>query len=99
VGYSVVLSERFIDDLQGVVEYYTEKAGVEVAIRFGNELIDAALSLEGHPHAGKPVPSRSGARQVRHHAYLIFYDLFEEEERIEIITLWHGAQNPRKLEL
>jgi len=54
VGYEVSLSERFIDDLKEIVEYYTEKAGSEVAIPFAHQGTDLLSHTKGQTYCRTP---------------------------------------------
>ena len=44
MDYKVILSDLFLSDLQEIVEYLAEVAGLETASRIGNELLDRALA-------------------------------------------------------
>jgi plasmid stabilization system protein ParE len=95
----VILSSLFLSDLREIVEYLAESAGPEVARRLGNQLLDRALEIGRHPHAGQPARQCPGVRKVLHHAYLIYYEIDEEARTVWILRAWHGARDPKTLRL
>jgi plasmid stabilization system protein ParE len=52
-----------------------EGGNPEAALRLGNELLDAALSLALFPRRGAPVRRRPGMRKLSHRYWLIFYQV------------------------
>ena len=64
MDYSVILSEFFSADLDGIIAYLMKSAGPETAFRIGNELIDRALEIGESPFIGQPVKKRVGVRKV-----------------------------------
>jgi plasmid stabilization system protein ParE len=98
MGYKVGLSELARDDLDAVVRFLAEKSP-EAALRVGNELLDAALSLAILPRRGAPVRRRPGMRKLSHRYYLIFYQVNEAQQWVEIVRIWDGRQDPATLQL
>lgn len=64
MDYTVILSEVFSSDLDGIVAYLMKRAGAETAFRIGNKLIDRALEIGESPFIGQPVKQRPGVRKV-----------------------------------
>ncbi len=99
MDYKVILSDLFISDLKEIVDYLTSRAGMEVAFRVGNELLDCALETGRNPLIGQPVRQRPGARKVLRYSFLIYYDVDEARRTVEILRAWHGARDPKTLRL
>jgi len=91
MGYKVVLSQRAIEDLAGIVLYIAEN-DPQAAVRFGNSLIDHAQQLSEFPRLGRPVRKRRGVRQLTHAPYLIFYSVNNSNRSIEVLRFWHAAR-------
>jgi plasmid stabilization system protein ParE len=98
MGYKVGLSEAAQNDLGRAVCFLAEKSP-EAAERIGHEILDAALSLALLPRRGAPVRRRPGMRKLSHRHYLIFYQVDEARQWIEIVRIWDGRQNPGSLRL
>jgi len=59
MGYKVGLTEEARDDLHAAVQFIAvEGQNPDAALRLGNELLDAALSLAIFPRRGSPVRRR-----------------------------------------
>ncbi len=99
MDYKVILSDLFISDLKEIVDSLTSWAGEEIAFRIGNELVDRALDAGRNPHIGQPVRQRPGTRKVLRYPYLIYYDLDESRQAVEVLRVWHGARDPKTLRL
>ena len=66
----------------------------EVAERIGHELLDAALTLTVFPRRGAAVRRRPGLRKLTHRHYLIFYQVNDASQWVEIVRIWDGRQDP-----
>jgi plasmid stabilization system protein ParE len=98
MGCRVGLTEAAQADLGAVVRFLAEKSP-EAAARVGNELLDAALSLTLFPRRGTPVRRRPGLRKLSHRYYLIFYQVNETAQWVEVVRIWDGRQDPATLKL
>jgi plasmid stabilization system protein ParE len=98
MGYKVGLTETAQTDLGLVVGFLAEKSP-GAAARIGHELLDAALTLTLFPRRGTPVRRRPGMRKPTHCRYLIFYQVNEAEQWVEVVRIWDGRQNPSSLRL
>ena len=96
MGYQVGLTEEAQSDLGSVVRFLAEKSPA-AAERLGHELLDAALALTLFPRRGAAVRRRPGMRKLAHRHYLIFYQVNETTQTVEIIRIWDGRQNPTAL--
>lgn len=100
MGYKVGLTEAARDDLGAAVRFIAiEGQNPEAASRLGNELLDAALSLAIFPRRGSPVRRRPGMRKLSHRYWLIFYQVNEAEQWVEVVRIWDGRQDPNTLRL
>ena len=67
MAYKVGLTEEARDDLGAAVRFIVAEGGSpETALRVGDELLDAALSLAILPRRGAPVRRRPGMRKLTH---------------------------------
>lgn len=98
MGYRVGLTETAQTDLGTVVRFLADK-NPEAATRLGNELLDAALALTLFPRRGAPVRRRPGLRKLSHRYYLIFYQINEAAQWVEVVRIWDGRQDPATLRL
>ena len=98
MGYKVGLTEEARDDLGAAVRFIAEQSP-EAALRLGHELLDAALSLAIMPRRGAPVRRRPGLRKLSHRYWLIFYQVNEAEQWVEVVRIWDGRQDPATLQL
>ncbi len=98
MGYQVGLTDEAQEDLGAAVRFLAEKSP-EAAFRLGNELLDAALSLVVFPRRGSPVRRRPGLRKLSYRHHLIFYQVNESAQWIEVVRIWDGRRNPADLRL
>jgi plasmid stabilization system protein ParE len=54
--HTVIFAPRALRDLESVVRFISGHAGGGIAERFGNRLVDKALSLQRLPERGRIVP-------------------------------------------
>lgn len=100
MGYKVGLTEKARDDLGEAVRFIAlEGESPEAALRVGHELLDAALSLAILPRRGAPVRRRPGMRKLSHRYWLIFYQVNEAEQWVEVVRIWDGRKDPTALHL
>ena len=99
MDFKVILSDRFLSDLKEIVDELSGRAGVEVAQRIGNELLDRAQEAGRNPWIGQAVKKRPGARKFLRYSYLIFYDVDETAKTVGVLRVWHGARDPKTLRL
>lgn len=94
MGCKIIFSPQAIADLEAAVRFIAvDDPGV--AVRFGNALIDRVAILENFPLLGSPYAKRPGVRKLISRPYIIFYRFRAEENCVDILRYWHGAQrNP-----
>ena len=98
MGYQVGLTDAAIEDLGAAVRFLAEK-NAEAALRLGEDILDAALSLAILPRRGAPVRRRPGMRKLSHRYFLIFYQVNEAAQWVEIVRIWDGRKDPNALHL
>ena len=98
MGFQVGLTEAAQADL-GVVVRFLAAQNPEAAARIGNEILDAALSLTLFPRRGTPVRRRPGMRKLSFRHYLIFYQVNEAAQWVEVVRIWDGRRDPSSLRL
>jgi plasmid stabilization system protein ParE len=87
-----------LDDLEGIVRHVAEK-DLQAANRLGATLLGRAEALAQFPERGGNVRSRPGVKKVVCAPYLIFYRVDDARHCVDVPRFWHGAQNPRSLQL
>ncbi len=98
MGFQVGLTEEAQADLGVVVRFLAEQ-NPEAAARIGNDILDAALSLTLFPRRGTPVRRRPGMRNLSLRHYLIFYQVNEATQWVEVVRIWDGRRDPSSLRL
>jgi plasmid stabilization system protein ParE len=100
MGYKVGLTDLARDDLGAAVRFIAvEGENPAAALRMGHDLLDVALSLAILPRRGSPVRSRPGMRKLSHRYWLIFYQVNEAEQWVEVVRIWDGRKDPMTLRL
>jgi plasmid stabilization system protein ParE len=99
-AYEVVFTSDASADLEQVVRYIA-RSNPEEAQRFGEKLLDRALSLH-EPiicHSGARLPKRPGVRKLSEGNYLILYRLLSERNTVRVLRFWHGARDRSNLSI
>jgi toxin ParE1/3/4 len=98
MDFKVILQPLALDDLEAIVRHVAEK-DVQAANRLGMSLLDRAETLAKFPERGGNVRSRPGVKRLVRAPYLIFYRVDKTRRCVDVLRFWHGAQNPRGLQL
>lgn len=93
MGWPVILTEQSQQDLREIVTFIARDSAAH-ARRFGNELIDQALSIGSFPEMGRTVPEYGdpSVREIIHGSYRIVYELLREPNAVFVLRFWHGAR-------
>ena len=93
MDFQVFLSDDALSDLERIVAYIAPHNPV-AAERLGNQLLDAALSLNTFPERGQVVPEfrRPELREIIFSSYRIIYRMNDTDQSLEIVRFWHGAR-------
>ncbi|MGJ8638266.1 MAG: type II toxin-antitoxin system RelE/ParE family toxin [Opitutaceae bacterium] len=92
--YQVVWTEPAIANLKKLCEHIA-KDNVDAARKLGIKLVEYAESLDQLPLRGK-VYSKFGDGQIHeipYRGYRIFYKIYEDLKRVDILLVWHGARD------
>ncbi len=89
----VIVSPSAIQDLKEIVTYIA-RDDAETARRFGDRLIDKAMSLSALPERGHFVREFSDGltRELIIGPYRIIYRYYPDENAVHIARFWHGAR-------
>lgn len=98
----IVYWTRFAEEkLDNVFSYYAEKAGIRIAQRMINEIIDKSISLEVSPRIGQKESLLSKRKEQFRYLilknYKLIYWINDQQGRIEIVNLFDCRQNPKEL--
>ena len=96
MGCKIVFSPQAIADLEAAVRFIA-KDNPEGAARVGNALIERVSILADFPLLGSPYQKRSGVRRLISRPYIIFYRPRVEQNCVDILRYWHGAQTEPEL--
>jgi plasmid stabilization system protein ParE len=91
MGCKIIYSQQAIADLEEIVRHIV-RDDPATAVRIGNALIDRVEILESFPLLGAPYSKRPSVRKLVSRPYLIFYRPRLEENSVDILRYWHGAQ-------
>ena len=94
MGHKVIFSGQSNRDLGRIVGFLALK-NPSAAGRLGNALVDHALLLGAMPRIGAPVRERPQVRRIFHRPwFLIYYQIDDASQVVEIIRFWDVRQNP-----
>ena len=99
-AYQVIFTPYASGDLEQILRYIA-RDNHEAAQRFGNKLLDRALSLS-EPlvfQSGGRLPKRPGVRKLIEGNYLILYRILPEQNKVRVLRFWHVARDRAKLDL
>lgn len=89
----VVWTPRAYADLEAIGTYYAKDAPgyAELIVR---KLMRAAERLEAFPSSGRVVPEigGEGVREIVHRNYRIVYFHAVDENRVEVLTVFHSSR-------
>ena len=95
--FKVVWSEAAIADLHEICSYIA-RDNPEAALRMGQGILAHVQILARFPLIGPTYPrgAQGPLRQIVFRSYRIFYDVFEESHRVDILHVRHGAREEPK---
>lgn len=93
MGWPVILTDQSQDDLREIVVFIARDSPAD-ARRFGNRLIDEALSIGNFPEIGRSVPEIGDplVREIIHGSYRIVYEVLRDPNAIYVLRFWHAAR-------
>ena len=95
--FKVIWSDAAIADLHEICSYIA-RDNPEAALRMGQGILAHVQILARFPLIGPTYPSgaRGPLRQIVFRSYRIFYDVFEEAHRVDVLHVRHGAREEPK---
>jgi plasmid stabilization system protein ParE len=99
MGVPVILTPQSQDDLQEIVSFIARDNPIQ-AVKFGDALIDKALSVATFPERGRVVPELQleSVREIIHGSYRIIYELFRDPDAVFVLRFWHAARGTPQIE-
>ncbi len=93
MGCPVILTDQSQDDLREIV-FFIARDSAERARRFGNGLIDQALSIGNFPEMGRIIPELGDptVREIIHGSYRIVYEILRDPNAVYVLRFWHAAR-------
>lgn len=87
--------------LEDIYSYYSVKAGVSVAKKLVNGIVDSTIGIEKHPEIGQiEIGLKHRKQEFRYIVfknYKIVYWINYEFKRIEITNVFDTRQDPQKI--
>ena len=99
-AYQVVFTPYASGDLEQIVRYIA-RDNPDASQRFGDKLVDRALSLSDPLvfQSGGRLPKRAGVRKLIEGNYLILYRILPEQNKVRVLRFWHAARDRARLDL
>lgn len=96
--FRATFAPRAERDLKSIAFFIARHSSSEIAERFGNRLIDRALTLATLPERGRIVPELADPeiREIILKSYRIVYRV--RPSRVEVIRFWHAAQGTPEID-
>lgn len=93
MDHKVLISPRAREDLKVIVRFIA-KENPDAALRFGQLLIERALSLNSLPVRGRIVPEvgNPSIRELVFKSYRIIYQIYSEQKLVAVLRFWHAAR-------
>jgi plasmid stabilization system protein ParE len=99
MGVPVILTPQSQHDLEDIVRFIA-RDNPNQAVKFGDALIDKALSLDTFPERGRMVPELQveSVREIIHGSYRIIYELLHDPDAVFVLRFWHAARGVPQIE-
>lgn len=102
MGLEIFWSQFAEDKLYDIFQYYKFKAGIKVAKKIINEIVDKTIILEDNSKAGQIeellIERKQEFRYLVSGNYKIIYYINAETHKVIIANIFDSRQNPSKLE-
>jgi len=100
MGVPVILTPQSQVDLREIVSFIA-RDNPDQAVRFGDELIDKALSLGTFPERGRMVPELrlESVREIIHGSYRIIYEMLHDPDAVFVLRFWHAARRTPQIDI
>jgi toxin ParE1/3/4 len=96
--FKVIFAPRAERDLQSITFRIARFSSADIAERFGNRLIDRAVTLATLPERGRIVPElgQPDIREIIFKSYRIVYRI--RGTCVEVIRFWHAARGTPEID-
>ena len=93
-AFKIVWSDSALANLQEICSYIA-KRDPAAAMRIGEGILDHVQILDTFPFIGPTYPrgAHGSLREIVFRSYRIFYEVSESPPAVEILYVWHGAQD------
>lgn len=90
---TVRITEQAWSDLEAILDYYDQSAPGFSEV-FEDEVVEKIRQLEEFPRMGRMVPEIGDEvlRELIHRSYRIVYYVDAENEKVEVLTIFHSSQ-------
>ena len=90
----VHLTEQAQNELDAVIEYYDRIGADDFAEVFEEKVIKKIRPLEQFPRMGRLVPEigDEAIREVLYRNYRIVYVVDQDDEEVDVLTIFHSSQ-------
>lgn len=102
--HRLIIRESARNDIYGIEGDLAQRASPEVALAFVEEAVKLFRLLASQPMMGRELlPPRPGLEDVRiwpfqlHRGYLVFYKPLTTQRGVEILQVFDGARDIRRL--
>ena len=98
MDFKIIWSDSAIHDLKLICEYIA-KDNPDAATRVGHGILDHVKILETFPLIGPAYPRRSSGkiREIVYGKYRVFYEVDLEAKVLNVLRVWHSAQDESNL--
>ena len=88
----IVISDSALQDLEAIIQYYTELGIPEVGTNFVRKILDHLETIPSHPEIGRKVPEFNAdkIREVQNPPHRVVY--LREEKNINLVRVWRSAR-------
>jgi plasmid stabilization system protein ParE len=95
--HKVIFAPQSTRDIEKIVRYIARHGGEQVAVRFGTELVEKAMTLSSLPERGRVVPEVGAPfREIIFRSYRIVYRI--QDRSVEIVRFWHAARGTPQID-
>lgn len=97
-AYNVIFAPRAEADLRSITFHIARRAGAVIAERFGDQLINKALSLSTLLERGRVVPEHLDPqlREIIYKTYRIVYRI--RHHQVQVVRFWHAARGKPEID-
>ncbi len=91
MGWKIVFTPKALESLEGIVRTISDDRPL-VAVQIGDELVNLTEKLSDFPFLETSYPRLKNVRKLVLRPFLIFYRLYPESDRVEILLYWDGRR-------